>query len=214
MTGSRGLLITFEGGEGAGKTTLINRLSQELEKMGHPVLRTRAPGSLKLGEKIRDLLLHSDDEEITPRSELFLFLADRASHVEREIRPALESGRIVLCDRFNDSTIAYQGFARGLGPSQVVAFCDFACNGLKPDLTFYLDLDPEIGLQRAKHLGPSDRIESERPEFHRKIREAYLLIAKQEPKRVHVLNAAKPPEQVYNDARHLLDSHFLQTSRS
>jgi dTMP kinase len=197
-------LITFEGGEGAGKTTLIRSLASKLEDEGRKVLCTRAPGSLKIGAKIRDLLLHCSPEEITPKTELFLFLADRSSHVEREIKPALDAGRVVLCDRYNDSTIAYQGIARGLGKEEVEKLCDFACSGLKPKLTFYLDIDPETGLQRAIDVGEKDRIESEALGFHKKIRNAYLQIAHEHPKRIHVLDASKDKDQVLADAWKIL----------
>ncbi len=208
------MLVTFEGGEGAGKTTLIDRLAKEMQKLGHNVLRTRAPGSLKVGEKIRDLVLHSAPGEITPKTELFLFLADRASHVDKEIRPALEAGKVVLCDRFNDSTVAYQGIARGLGESEVEKLCDFACSSLKPDLTFYLDVDPVLGLQRAKSVGESDRIESEVLAFHQKIREAYHRIAKKDPKRVYIIDATQSPEQVYSQAWDLLQPRLRSATRA
>ncbi len=203
------MFITFEGGEGAGKSTLIDRLANELNRLGKDVLTTRAPGSLNVGARIRDLLLHSNKGEITPKTELFLFLADRASHVDQVIKPALEVGKIVLCDRFNDSTIAYQGVARGLGEEEVAKMCDFACTGLQPDLTFYLDLDPNIGLMRAKNLGPSDRIESETLAFHQKIRQAYLRIAQQDPDRVHIIDAARDKDHVFKEAWEIIQGAFL-----
>ncbi|MBS3904976.1 MAG: dTMP kinase [Simkania sp.] len=211
---TKGMLITFEGGEGAGKSTLIKHLAQEMESLGYSILCTRAPGSLRIGEKIRDLLLHSDLGEITPKTELFLFLADRASHVDHEIRPALEMDKIVLCDRFNDSTVAYQGMARGLGEDEVEKLCTFACSGLKPDLTFYLDIDPALGLQRATSVANSDRIESETLAFHQRIREAYQHIAKKEPKRVYLIDAKQPPEHVYKQAWDLLKPRLLHVART
>jgi dTMP kinase len=207
------MFITFEGGEGAGKTTLIDRIAKQLESMGRSVHRTRAPGSLRIGEKIRELVLHSEKGEFTAKTELFLFLADRASHVENEILPALESGKIVLCDRFNDSTVAYQGFARGLGEAKVANLCDYACDGLKPTLTFYLDLDPALGLQRAQKVKESDRIESETLAFHQKIRQAYLHIAKKEPGRVHVIDASRDKEAVFEDAWKLVGEALRAANR-
>jgi dTMP kinase len=206
------MFITFEGGEGAGKSTLIDRLAEALLKQGKNVLTTRAPGSLKLGSKIRDLLLHSEKEEMTPKAELFLFLADRASHVEQEVKPALKAQKIVLCDRFNDSTIAYQGIARGLGEAQVAQLCAYACDGLQPDITFYLDLDPRLGLKRAKNVSPSDRIESETLAFHEKIRQAYLKIAKEDRKRVHVIDASRDKEHVFQDAWSIVERVVLPSS--
>jgi dTMP kinase len=190
----RGLLITFEGGDGAGKSTLMQNLYKYLIEKGESVLQTRAPGGTDLGNKIRSLLLH-EQGIINKKSELFLFLADRAQHVEEVIKPALLEGKIILCDRFNDSTVAYQGAARDLDPMQVQALCDFATGGLKPDLTFYLDIDPSIGLQRSiKKLGTKDRMESESLTFHEKLRAAFHAIALKEPSRIHTLDGSLAPE--------------------
>lgn len=190
----RGLLITFEGGDGAGKSTLMQNLYKHLIEKGESVVQTRAPGGTDLGNKIRSLLLH-EQGVINKKSELFLFLADRAQHVQEVITPALLEGKIILCDRFNDSTIAYQGAARDLDPMQVGALCDFATGGLKPDLTFYLDIDPSIGLQRSvKKLGTKDRMESEALAFHEKLRAAFHAIALKEPLRIHTLDGSLPPE--------------------
>ncbi len=177
----RGVFVSFEGGEGAGKSTLMEGIYQSLELQGLPVIQTRAPGGTEFGEKVRNLLLH-DDQSLDGRSELFLFLADRAQHVFEVIKPALEEGKIVLCDRFNDSTIAYQGVARELDPSFVRSLCLFATKQLEPDLTFYLDIDPVEGLKRAKAKSSvKDRIESEALEFHQKIREAFLRLVSNDP---------------------------------
>lgn len=190
------MFITFEGGEGAGKTTLIQKISSELQKRGMKILQTRAPGGTQIGSAIRDMLLHI--QGLSPRSELLLFLADRAQHVEEIIRPALQDGSVVLCDRFNDSTLAYQGGARGFDEAWVRSLCNFATGDLQPDLTLYLDIDPKIGLARVSRS--KDRIESEKLAFHQKIRDAYLSIAQKEPERFHVLDAGKTPEEVFNDA--------------
>lgn len=195
----KALFITFEGGEGAGKTTLIESIVQNLTLMGHPVLKTREPGGTKLGEGIRTILLDQKDP-ISPFAELSLFLASRAQHIAEIIKPALKSGKIVLCDRFNDSSIAYQGMARGLGMEKVTYFCDFISEGLKPNLTIYLDLDPQIGLKRAAHKKQHDRIESEALAFHRKIREGYLSIHKKEPERFRLIDATKAPKEVLDEA--------------
>ncbi len=196
----RGLFVTFEGGEGAGKTTLVKQLTLLLQQRGLPVLSTRAPGGTEVGKLIRELLLHSKNYAITERCELYLFLADRAQHVKEVIRPALEKGMIVLCDRFNDSTIAYQGHARSLTEEKVAAECDFACEGLKPGCTFYLDISPSLGMQRVKKSGVRDRIEGESMEFHEEIRAAFLRIARREPERVFVLDAALPIQEVQKQA--------------
>jgi dTMP kinase len=208
----RGVFVTFEGGDGAGKTTLIERLYREIEQEGRSVIQTRAPGGTALGEKIRSLLLH-EQVKIDRIAELFLFLADRAHHVHEVIIPALMEGKDVLCDRFNDSTIAYQGVARALDPAWVSSLCLFATKGLEPDITFYLDIDPEIGLQRTlRKSGTKDRVESEALEFHQKIRASFQNIAKEHPKRVHLLDASQSPDLVFTQAYEVLRG-FLQSRR-
>lgn len=200
-------LITFEGGDGAGKTTLIEKVYQYLEKAGHKVTRTRAPGGTKIGAEIRRLLLSKHEEPISSRCELFLFLADRAQHVDEVIRPALDQHHIVLCDRFNDSTLAYQG-ARGFNEKMLKQLLSFASDSLIPDLTLYLDLDPKIGFQRAKagRQGQGmDRIESEALAFHRKIRTAFSKIAKREPRRFALIDAELSETQVFEHAKKKID---------
>lgn len=195
----KGLFFTFEGGEGAGKTTLIEEVSRSLAEKGFSVLKTREPGGTKLGEHVRELLLQQNGP-VSPYSELCLFLASRAQHIMEVILPALNAGKIVLCDRFNDSSVAYQGGARELGVKQVEKFCSFISDELKPNLTLYLDLDPEVGLKRAANVGKHDRIESEALEFHKKIREAFLEIQRNEPKRFIIIDASKTPETVFLEA--------------
>ncbi len=200
------MLVSFEGGEGAGKSTLIQKVYDYLIQQHKPVLLTRAPGGTMTGELIRHLLLHHDEKDITSRTELFLFLADRAQQTQEIILPALASQKIVLCDRFNDSTVAYQGGARGFDPDWVRKLCHFATQDLEPDLTLYLDIDPHEGLQRVKRS--KDRIEKEDIAFHQKIRDAYLSIAKKEPKRFHVLDGSKAPDDVFNHALRLLTPYW------
>ncbi|MES2199588.1 MAG: dTMP kinase [Chlamydiota bacterium] len=203
-----GLLITFEGGDGAGKSTLMQNLYENLVEKGESVIKTRAPGGTDLGDKIRSLLLH-EQGTIDKKSELFLFLADRAQHVHEVIVPALLQGKIVLCDRFNDSTVAYQGAARGLDPMQVSALCDFATNGLKPNLTFYLDIDPLVGLQRSvKKSGTMDRMESESLSFHERLRTAFHSIALGDPSRIHMLDGSLPLNTLLQQATRILDDFF------
>ncbi len=207
----KGLFITFEGGDGAGKSTLIEKIYQNLIQSGFDVFQTRAPGGTKIGQEIRNLVLHKQDALLSKRCELLLFLADRAQHVEEKILPALREGKIVLCDRFNDSSIAYQGGARGLTPQIVAGLCDFACDGLRPDLTLYLDLDPKIGFERVQKAGISkDRIESETMEFHQRTREAFKQIARNEPTRFIIIDASKSPDEVYNLGQEKIDA-LLQT---
>jgi dTMP kinase len=187
------MFITIEGGEGAGKSTLIQGLQRCILSKGLDVIVTREPGGTDFGERIRDWLLHST-ADISPMAELQLFLAVRAQHLHEVILPALKEGKFVLCDRYNDSSIAYQGYGRGLGVETVSALCQLACEGKNPDLTFYLDLAPVEGLSR---LGKQrDRIESEQLSFHHCVREGFLAQAEREPDRMRVLNAREPKEVV------------------
>ncbi len=201
----RGLFITFEGGDGAGKTTLINALANTLTSRGLSVLKTREPGGTHLGEDLRNLVLQKREEKVSPFAELCLFLASRAQHVFEVIRPALEAGQIVFCDRFHDSSVAYQGIARGLGASEVASMSSFVTEHLQPDLTFYLDLPPSIGLERVKGARQEDRLESEAIAFHEKIRAAYITIQKENPTRVKKIDGLLSSSQVYEEAIHILD---------
>lgn len=203
----KGYFITFEGGDGAGKSSLIISLHAALIERGYDVMQTRAPGGTEPGKVIRNLLLHPH-EPMSPEAELFLYLADRAHHVAKVIKPALNLGKIVLCDRYNDSTIAYQGGARGFGYDRVDELCKFATNNLIPDLTIYLDLDPEIGMERIKRAHEAkDQIEAEDMAFHRKIRETFLQIAQKNPTRFQVIDASRSREAVFEEAQRLIDVH-------
>ena len=183
-----GLFVTFEGVEGAGKTTQIRLLREALEAAGHNVCVTREPGGDALAEGIRNLLLHV---AMTPRAELLLFLASRAQNVEAIIRPHLAAGGVVLCDRYIDSSVAYQGAARGLGRDTVAHLNTFATRGLIPDLTFLLDLAPEVGLARQQER---NRMESESLEFHQRVREGFLTEAQNNASRFCILDAALSPD--------------------
>lgn len=209
----KGLFITFEGGDGAGKSTLIKKLYSYLEKKKYAVIPTRAPGGTEIGEDIRNLILHKHTPPLSLRAELLLFLADRAQHVDEFIFPHLNQGKIVLCDRFTDSTIAYQSGARGFNETLVNDLCYFAAAGLHPDLTLYLDLDPKIGFERTQETRLSkDRIESEHIQFHQRIRKAFRKIAKNDPKRFIMIDASQTPEKVYAEAKKRIDA-ILKTHR-
>jgi len=189
-----GLFVTFEGVEGCGKSTQARALKDELSRRGTPVALTREPGGTPLGERIRDILLDTGEAGMTPLAELFLYLASRAEHVERRIRPLLEDGYVVISDRFADASVAYQGGGRGLGAEFVSALNRPALNGVQVDVTFLLDLDPGEGLERlarCKGAEAPDRIESEQLEFHCRVREAYLEAARSEPQRFVVLDAGQ-----------------------
>lgn len=199
--------ITFEGGEGAGKSTLITRLDAELRKQGYETIVSREPGGTFLGEHIRQLLLKQDAAiKIGAHAEVLLFLAARAQHLDDVIKPALGHGKIVLCDRFNDSTIAYQGYARGLGEKFVEDLCNWVCGPVKPDLTFYLDVDPKMGLDRAmRQQRVMDRMETEESAFHEKVRQGFLKIAAREKGRIMILDASATQDQVFVQAVSVLN---------
>ncbi len=180
-----GLLVTFEGIEGSGKSTQIGLTTAYLEEQGYPCLMTKEPGGSPLGEEIRSFLLDRGDLRIDPLSELFLIEADRAEHVAEVIRPALDEGRIILCDRYIDATLAYQGYARGLDIAVITQLNHWATGGLTPQCTIVLDCPVEVGMARAKG---EDRFEREGKRFHEQVREGYLRIAQQEPQRVKVVS--------------------------
>ncbi len=194
-----GQLITFEGSEGCGKTTQITMLAQRLEGMGKKVVITREPGGTLIGEKIRTLLQDpANTGEITPITELLLFSAARAELVEQIIKPALERGEIVICDRFFDSTFVYQGIARSIDLNVIDQLKAIAVGSLKPDLTLLLDLDPEAGIKRAgeRQSGTLDRIEAESLEFFKSVRQAYLDLAVSEPDRFTVIDGELSVEAI------------------
>ena len=190
----RGLFITFEGIDGCGKTTQINLLKDYFEKQGRTVLVTREPGAKGLGTKLREILLNYDGE-ISSKCESFLFLADRAQHIDVIIKPALERGEVVLCDRHTDSTVAYQGYGRGVDIEQTKALNNLAVGGVKPDITFVFDIDLETS---AKRIGKDkDRMESAGIEFFKRVREGYQMIAKSEPERVKLINGSLPVDKIH-----------------
>lgn len=184
-----------EGGDGAGKTTQLSLLEEWLQARGLVCERTREPGGTPIGERIRTLVLEHDQGEVDPRTEALLFAASRAAHVTQRIRPALEAGRFVLCDRYIDSSVAYQGAGRGLGPEQVASVNAWATEGLQPDLTVVLDVDPAMGRRRREGRGGGpDRIESSAEEFHIRLRRTFLDRAAAAPHRYLVLDAGEAPE--------------------
>lgn len=190
-----GRFIVFEGGDGAGKSTQAALLADVLRQNGHQVLQTREPGGTEIGEKLRSLVLEHGQGTVDARTEALMYAAARAAHVEQVIRPALESGTMVICDRFVDSSLAYQGVGRALGEESVRSINDFATGGLRPDLTVLLDVTPAAGRSR-RIVGADgqpvaeDRLESEPDEFHSRIRDAFLSFAKREPANYLVLDAA------------------------
>ena len=191
-----GFFITLEGPEGSGKSTQIKNITGLLEGIGIRPIVLREPGGTEIGEAIRAILLHMKVKEMAPGTELMLYLAARAQIVHEKILPALNRGEIVICDRFEDSTLAYQGFGRGLGLEQILEASRLVRNELKPHLTFLLDLDPELGFKRIKR--GKDRMEKEPLEFHKKVRRGFLTLAKREPKRFCVIDARQSADEIFN----------------
>ncbi|GAB3543563.1 hypothetical protein GCM10027403_37950 [Arthrobacter tecti] len=190
---SRGMFIAFEGGDSAGKSTQAARLAEVLDAEGHTVLRTREPGGTEIGEKLRSLVLDHGQGHIDPRTEALIFAAARAAHVHQVIMPALERGDVVVCDRYIDSSVAYQGVGRGLGVDRVLEVNLWAVEGLRPDLTVLLDVDTSEGRgRRTSSFSAEDRLESEPDAFHEQIRAAFRDRAASDPERYLVLNASEP----------------------
>jgi len=185
------VFITLEGGEGVGKTTQQALLAERLQREGYACVSTREPGGTALGEALRELLLHGDP--LTPLAELLLYAADRAEHVNKVIAPALAVGQVVICDRFTDSTLAYQGYGRGLNLEQIRQLNHLATGGLQPQLTLWLDLAPEVGLARSR-LG--DKLEQEHLEFHRRVYRGFQALAAAEPQRIVRIDAGGSPLEV------------------
>jgi dTMP kinase len=192
-----GLFVTFEGPEGAGKTTQARLLADRLRTAGHQVLLTREPGGTELGNRVRDLVLPASGLPISARAETLLYCAARAQLVDEVLRPALSRGQIAIVDRYADSTLAYQAYGRDLDPTDVQAVLDFATNGLRPDLTLLLDLPVDLGLVRKRRQAADDtadwnRFEAETLTFHRRVRQAYLDLAREQSRRWYVLDAREP----------------------
>lgn len=190
-----GFFLTFEGGEGCGKSTQLRSLARELEAAGVQVRLVREPGHTRLGEAVRALLLDPESAGLDARAELLLYEAARAQLVAEVIEPALEEGETVICDRFHDSSTAYQGYGRGLSAQEVARLNEFATGGVLPDRTILLDIDPQIGLARAT-TGGADRLEQEDVAFHQRVRDGFLAIAREEPHRVRVVDGSGTIEQV------------------
>lgn len=214
-----GLFITFEGPEGSGKTTQMELLSGYLEEKGYLVLATREPGGTSIGDQIRAILLDPQNTEMLPASEALLFSAARAQIVNQVIRPHLAQGGIVLCDRYADSTLAYQGYGHGLELEMLHAITALATGGLKPDLTIYLDIDVEEGLRRklAAHKASRaewNRLDQQEAAFHRRVREGYLQMAVREPDRWLVIDATQPLEVIQASIRAGVQAKLTATRRN
>jgi len=202
MSSNQGIFLTFEGIEGCGKTTQMQRLAEALSAKGTPLLTTLEPGEGPIGRRIRENLLTHHPEPLDPIAELMLYLADRAQHVIRVLTPALEAGKIVLCDRYTDSTLAYQGYGRGIDPTRIKELNIFVTRGLVPDLTFLFDCPPEVGLKRIR--GKMDRMEAQGLTFHQRVRQGYLTLAETAPERIVIIDATRPVEAVFEDMKRAL----------
>jgi dTMP kinase len=208
------MFISFEGIEGSGKSTALELLCAALNSRGTPCLHTREPGGSDLGKNLRGLLLDAE-QQIVPEAELFLYLADRAQHVRQVIRPALAKKQLVLSDRYADSTIVYQGYGRRLPIERLLALNELAVGGLWPDMTLLFDLDPTVGLARARarnaDLGievSEGRFEAEPLLFHQRVREGYLAWAERFPERFHIIDAGHSPREVYTQVENALKAHM------
>lgn len=204
-----GQFITFEGPEGSGKTTVIHKVYEKLNKE-YNVIMTREPGGIKISEAIRRLLLDSDDD-MDERTEALLFAAARRQHLVEKIIPQLENGGIVLCDRFVDSSLSYQGYAREIGVKEVQAINEFAIENLYPDLTLYFDVPAEIGLNRIKdNQRNANRLDKEKIEFHHKVTDGYKKLISEYPDRIKVIDATQSLEKVIDDAYFAIVNHLNQ----
>lgn len=205
----RGFWVTFEGGEGSGKTTVIKALEDSLLKEGRDVLVTREPGGVPIGEKIRSLILDFDSKGMDPRTEALLFAASRRQHLVEKIKPALEEGRIILMDRFVDSSLAYQGYARDIGVDEVLSINEFATEGLEPDLTIFIDVVPELGLSRVENNNREyNRLDAESMNFHHEVRKGYLELVKNK-KRMTLIDGDCSIEQLIKEVSTLVRVHLL-----
>ena len=209
------MFLSLEGIEGCGKTTQIRDLRIYLEDKGHSCVTTREPGGTDLGKKVRSILLDPASKGLVPVAELLLYMADRAQHIHAVIKPGLAQGKIVLCDRYFDATVAYQGFARGLDVRFICDLHRLIFEDLKPDVTFLLDLPPRVGLARAwqeldsgGRSGSESRFEEETISFHDKVRGGYLELARSEPQRFQIIDASRKVEQVQADIRDALSRYL------
>jgi len=198
------MFITFEGPEGSGKSSQLPALADFLETLGYKVVRTREPGGTKIGDQIREVLVRMENAELHPRTEILLFLAARAQLVEELIIPSLEEGKVVLCDRYGDSTLAYQGYGHGLDLDRLRSMLQFATAGLKPDLTILLDVDVLTGLKRKKAKDEWNRLDAFELSFHERVRNGYHELAAEEPERWRIVDASESAECVQSEIRKLV----------
>jgi len=208
----KGIFISFEGPDGSGKTTQIKRFAEFLENRGYSVIMTREPGGTRISEKIRSIILDPDNAEMDGMTEALLYAAARAQHVAQLIRPSLEEGKIVLTDRFMDSSIAYQGYGRDLG-DKIRIINEYAVGDTHPDLTFFLDIDPLDGLKRAKNRDELDRLEQESLDFHKAVYEGYLKLSEIYKDRYVHIDASKSVEDIFKDITDSFESYVSRRNK-
>ena len=205
-----GKFITFEGPEGAGKTTVLELLMKDLQQSGIEAVFTREPGGIHIAEKIREVILNKEHTEMDARTEALLYAAARRQHLVEKVIPAINNGEIVFCDRFIDSSLAYQGHARGLGIDEVLSINEFAINGFMPDLTFYFRIEPERGLERIASSSEREinRLDLEGLSFHKKVQEGYEKVINRFQERIVIIDADKPIIEVLDDVKDVLKEHI------
>lgn len=208
---AKGFFITFEGPEGAGKSTIIKQIKDDLVQNGVDVVLTREPGGIEIAEKIRSIILDKNHTMMDGRTEALLYAAARRQHLVEKVIPAIENGQIVLCDRFIDSSLAYQGYARGLGIDEVLSINEFAIDGYMPHLTLFLDVTPETGLERINKNRDREvnRLDLETMDFHHKVYEGYKQLLTKFPDRIVQINAEKSEEEVYNDVKAIIEKYIM-----
>jgi dTMP kinase len=202
----KGIFITFEGPDGAGKTTILNMLSEEFKEKGIEAVFTREPGGIRIAEQIREVILNKENTEMDPRTEALLYAAARRQHIVEKVIPGLNEGKLIICDRFIDSSLAYQGFAREIGVDDVYSINMFAIDGVMPEVTLYFDIEPERGLMRISGNDGREvnRLDLEKMDFHLKVQQGYKHLIGKFPERIKVINADQSLDDVYRDVKEVL----------
>lgn len=204
----KGLFITIEGPDGSGKTTASTKIIEALEKEGIDVVYTREPGGIDIAEQIRSVILNPENTKMDGKTEALLYAAARRQHLVEKVIPAVKANKLVLCDRFVDSSLAYQGNARGLGIDEVLSINNFAIDGTWPDLTIYLDIDEQVGLQRVEGRGAKDRLDAESEQFHHLVVEGYKIVVDRFKDRIKIVDASQSPEKVASDCLDIIHKYI------
>lgn len=213
MTDRQGVFITLEGGEGSGKTTILKGIIEFLSDK-YEVFSTREPGGSRIAEQIREVILNTENTDMDELTEALLYAASRSQHLKEKVLPNLKEGKVVICDRFLDSSLAYQGYARGIGIEKVLKVNEFAVDNCMPDLTIYIDLDPNIGLSRIKqNRRELNRLDMEKIQFHQKVREGYLIVAEMFPERIVTIDGDRTVEEILDEVNKII-MNFIQKKRT